>query len=328
MSRTDVRGAGRRRRVCGAAGAAVLCVVLAAGCGSPGGGGPSSHASPGPAGSAGSRGSPGLQGSLGPQGSPGSPGHVPRPDHVVVVVEENRSYSDVIGNTTDAPFINALAAQGASFGRSYAVAHPSQPNYLALFSGSVQGVTDDSCPASFGTANLGSALLTAGLTFTGYSEDLPAAGYTGCAAAGYARKHNPWVDFGALPPGVNQPFSAFPGSYAALPALSFVVPNLAHDMHDGTVRQGDDWLRANLAPYADWARAHNSLLVVTWDEDDNGHGNRIPTVVVGGPVAPGSYGERIDHYRLLRTLEDAFGLPPTGAAADAAPIGGIWRTRP
>ncbi|MFF3109748.1 alkaline phosphatase family protein [Kitasatospora sp. NPDC057904] len=312
MISTDVRGAGRRRRVRAVAGAAALCAVLLAGCAGSGGG-PSANGSPGPTGGT---------------GSPGSPVRVPRPDHVVVVVEENKSYSDVIGNTSDAPFINALAAQGASFSRSYAVAHPSQPNYLALFSGSVQGVTDDSCPKSFGTPDLGSALLAAGLTFTGYSEDLPAAGYTGCAAGGYARKHNPWVDFGALPPGVNQPFSAFPGDYAALPALSFVVPNLTHDMHDGTVRQGDDWLKANLAGYADWARGHNSLLVVTWDEDDNDQGNQVPTVVVGRQVQPGTYGERIDHYRLLRTLEDAYGLPPTGAAADTAPIGDIWRTQP
>ncbi|MEE1787357.1 alkaline phosphatase family protein [Streptomyces sp. SP17BM10] len=309
MIRTDVHGGGRRRRVRAAAGAAVLSAVLLAGCAGSGGGRP-----------------PGS--SPAPAGSTGAPGHVPRPDHVVVVVEENKSYADVIGNAADAPYINALAAQGASFSQSYAVAHPSQPNYLALFSGSVQGVTDDSCPESFGTANLGSALLAAGLTFTGYSEDLPVAGYTGCAAGGYARKHNPWVDFAALPPVVNQPFTAFPGDYSTLPALSFVVPNLTHDMHDGTVRQGDDWLKANLAAYADWARTHNSLLVVTWDEDDDNQGNRIATVVAGGPVAPGSYGERIDHYRLLRTLEDAYGLPPTGAAADAAPIGDIWRTQP
>ncbi|MEV7026015.1 alkaline phosphatase family protein [Kitasatospora sp. NPDC093558] len=314
MIRADVRGAGRRRRVRVAAGAAAVCALLLAGCAGSGGG-PSPH---GPSG----------HGPSGQTGSAGPSVPVPRPDHVVVVVEENKSFSDVIGNTSDAPFINALAAQGASFTQSFAVAHPSQPNYLALFSGSVQGVTDDACPKSFDAPNLGSALLAAGLTFTGYSEDLPAPGDTGCADGGYARKHNPWVDFAALPAAVNQPFSAFPGDYAALPALSFVVPNLAHDMHDGSVRDGDAWLRDHLGGYADWARGHNSLLVVTWDEDDNDQGNRIPTLVVGPQVTPGSYDERIDHYRLLRTLEDAFGLPPSGAAAGAAPIGDIWRTQP
>ena len=70
---------------------------------------------------------------------------LPRPSHVVVVVEENHSYSEII-NSPQAPFINTLASEGALFTSSYAVAHPSQPNYLALFSGSTQGITNDSCP--------------------------------------------------------------------------------------------------------------------------------------------------------------------------------------
>ncbi|MEU9040144.1 MULTISPECIES: alkaline phosphatase family protein [unclassified Kitasatospora] len=314
MTTVGSRSPGRRRRTGGAAGAAVaVFVLLVTGCAAPGGPAPSTSAPSAPS----------ATSAPSTTSAPGAAA-VPRPDHVVVVVEENRSYSDVIGRTAEAPFINQLAGQGASFTGSFAVTHPSQPNYLALFSGSVQGVTDDSCPKTFSAANLGSALLTAGLTFAGYSEGLPSAGYTGCDSGGYARRHNPWVDFDALPSEVNLPFNAFPHDYAALPTLSFVVPDLTHDMHDGSVQQGDTWLRDNLAGYADWARTHNSLLVVTWDEDDNNQGNRIPTVVVGAQVRPGSYDERIDHYRLLRTLEDAYGLPPTGAAAAAAPIGDIW----
>ncbi|MFI5643836.1 alkaline phosphatase family protein [Kitasatospora sp. NPDC051705] len=311
MIRAVPRAAGRRRRTGGAVGAAAAALLLA-GCAA-------TVSSPATVSSSGPGAAPGA---AAPSGAGGA---VPRPDHVVVVMEENRSYPDVIGRTDQAPFINALADRGALFTGSFAVAHPSQPNYLALFSGSVQGVTDDSCPQTFGGANLGSALRTAGLSFAGYSEGLPAAGSTVCDSGGYARRHNPWADFADLPSEVNQPFSAFPHDYAALPTVSFVVPDLTHDMHDGTVRQGDDWLRENLAGYADWAATHNSLLVVTWDEDDGSPANRIPTVVVGGPVAPGHYGERIDHYRLLRTLEDAYGLPPTGAAAATAPIGDVWR---
>src|SRR5436305_75805 len=82
-------------------------------------------------------------------------GGVPRPDHVVVVIEENHSYSEIIGSAA-APYINGLANQGALFTASYAVEHPSQPNYLDLFSGGNQGVTDDSCPHTFSTQNLGS----------------------------------------------------------------------------------------------------------------------------------------------------------------------------
>ncbi len=299
------RGAGPCHRVAAAVGAAVAALaLLAAGC-----------AASGPASTAPRSGTT----------STGDPGSVPRPDHVVVVVEENHSYSDVIGNTSEAPFINALAGRGASFTQSFAVTHPSEPNYLALFSGSVQGVSDDSCPHAFATPNLGSTLLAAGRTFGGYSEDLPSAGYTGCDSGGYARRHNPWVNFSNVPASANLSFSVFPHDFAMLPTLSFVVPNLSNDMHDGSVRQGDTWLQQNLAGYADWAMTHNSLLVVTWDEDDNNQSNQIPTVVLGQQVSPGAYGETVDHYRLLRTLEEGLGLPPVGSSAAASPVGDIWR---
>ena len=126
-------------------------------------------------------------------------GGVPVPDHVVIVVEENHSYAEIIGSAA-APYINSLAQQGALFTASHGVTHPSEPNYLALFSGSTQGVTDDSCPHTFSTANLGSELIAAGGSFIGYSEDLPAPGSTVCTSGAYARKHNPWVNFSTSVP--------------------------------------------------------------------------------------------------------------------------------
>ncbi len=243
----------------------------------------------------------------------------------MVVVLENHSYSEVIG-TPQAPFIASLAASAAQFTRSFAVTHPSQPNYLALFSGSTQGVTDDSCPHTFAGANLARALLDAGNGFAGYSEGLPSPGFTGCSSGRYARKHNPWVDFGNLPASVNQPLSSFPGDYASLPAVSFVIPDLAHDMHDGTVGEADRWLQDHLGRYAAWAPTHRSLLVLTCDEDDGGD-NRIPTLVTGAFVRPGRYAERIDHYRLLRTLADAYHVPPPGAAGATTAITDIWSGR-
>jgi hypothetical protein len=141
----------------------------------------------------------------------------------VVVVMENRSYSDIIGNRS-APYINALAQSGALFTHSFAITHPSEPNYLALFSGSTQDVMDDSCPHSYGSPNLATSVVAAGGTFTGYSESLPSAGYRGCEASPYARKHAPWVNFSSVPPQENQPFSTFPHDLTALPTLSFVVP--------------------------------------------------------------------------------------------------------
>jgi acid phosphatase len=252
---------------------------------------------------------------------------LPRPDHVVVVVMENHSYSSVIGSTS-APYINALAAQGASFTNYRAISHPSEPNYLALFSGSTQGVGDDSCPHTFSAANLGSQLIDAGLTFAGYSESMPSGGYTGCEDGDYVRRHNPWVNFTNVPAAANRTFDAFPSDYTMLPTVAFVVPNLADDMHDGSVAQGDTWLRDNLDGYAQWARSHNSELIVTWDEDDDTAGNQIPTIVVGAHVTAGRYDEAANHYNLLRTVEAFHGLPAVGAAADATPITDIFDPAP
>jgi len=251
-------------------------------------------------------------------------GTLPRLQHVVVVVEENHAESQVIGSRS-APYLNSLARQGASFTSSYGEYHPSQPNYLALFSGSTQGLGDDSCPHRFSGPNLGSQLLSAGLTFTGYADSLPHTGYLGCTSGDYARKHAPWTDFPALPASVDQPWSRHPADWSALPTVSFVIPDLQHDMHDGTVRQADDWLRANLGGYVQWARSHDSVLLVTWDEDDDTPANRIPTLIVGAHVRPGVYTEAVDHYRLLRTIEALYGLPTAGQSARRAPITDIWQ---
>jgi hypothetical protein len=253
-------------------------------------------------------------------------GTVPRPDHVVVVVMENKHRSSVLG-TSSAQFIDDLATRGANMSQSYGVTHPSQGNYVALFAGDQHGVSNDNCPINLGDKeNLGSQLEDAGLTFTGYSDSLPHTGYTGCASGQYRRKHNPWVDFSNLGPQVNQPFTAFPkpADYDQLPTVSFVSPDMCHDMHDCSVATGDQWLEDNLAAYADWAMTHNSLLVVTFDENSGGTVNQIPTVIVGQQVKPGLYPEQMNHYNLLRTLEEAYGLAPLRKAADVAPLESIW----
>src|SRR6516164_3353881 len=142
---------------------------------------------------------------------------LPQPAHVVIVVEENRSEGNIIGNKST-PFITALATHGANMAQSFAETHPSEPNYLALFAGSTFGVTKDVCPVNGGdTPNLASELLAAGYTFVGYAEGLPAAGSTVCSAGKYARKHVPWANFTNVPPTNSLPFSAFPmGNYANL----------------------------------------------------------------------------------------------------------------
>jgi hypothetical protein len=251
----------------------------------------------------------------------------PRPDHVVIVIEENHSASSIIGNRA-APYINSLATSGALFTNSYAVAHPSQPNYLALFSGSTQGVTSDACPAPgspYAQPNLGAGLVAVGGSFIGYAEDLPSVGSRTCSSGHYDRKHNPWSDFSNVPASANQPFTSFPVSnFAALPSVSIVIPNELHNMHDGTVQQADTWLKSNLDSYVQWAKTHNSLLVVTWDEDDYSSANKIPTIFAGPMVKPGSYTERINHYNVLRTIEDMYRVAPAGNSGTATPITDVW----
>jgi hypothetical protein len=243
-----------------------------------------------------------------------------------VVVLENHSYNQIAG-AGDVPFLNSLAASasGVLLTQSYAVTHPSEPNYLALFSGTTQQLSDDSCPHSYTGPNLAAALIDSGRTFTGYSEGLPQVGFTGCSSGSYARKHNPWVNYAQLPAAVNQPMTAFPRNPEQLPSVSFVIPDLLDDMHDGSVRQGDDWLRAHLGGYARWAPSHNSLLVITTDEDDNSADNRIATVLSGAHLRAGQYNRRTNHYGVLHTILQSFGLRAFAAAGNAAPITGIWK---
>jgi acid phosphatase len=254
---------------------------------------------------------------------------LPSPDHVVVVVMENHAYSQVIGSSS-APYLNSLATGGANLTQMYAETHPSQPNYYALFSGGTQGITSDSCVTiGFSSAaNLGSELIAAGKTWGSYNEGLPSAGSTACTSSSgkYAQKHNPWFGFSNVPASTAYTFAQFPTSYASLPEVSFVVPNLCDDMHDCSVSTGDTWVKNNLSAYATWAKTNNSLLIVTFDEDNLLSGNRIPTVVYGQHVTAGSSSATsYSHYSLLRTLEDLAGLSAhAGNAASASDISGIW----
>lgn len=253
-----------------------------------------------------------------------TPASLPRPAHVVVVMEENHSYSEIIGSS-QAPYINTLASEGALFTDSHAITHPSEPNYLAIFSGSTHGLKTDNCPLTFSGSNLGHQLISAGKSFKGYSEGLPSAGSTVCTSGEYARKHAPWTDFTDLSSSVNQPFTAFPTTYSNLPTISFVIPNLLDDMHDGTIQQADSWLQNHLSGYVNWAKTHNSLLIITWDEDDDSSGNKIPTIFVGPMVKPGEYSEYISHYYVLRTLEAMYGLSYLGSAGSAKTITDVWQ---
>jgi hypothetical protein len=276
-------------------------------------------------------------------------------DHIVVVIEENHSQSQIIPNAAPAsstdgtPYINELADGGVRFNNFFAIMHPSQPNYLELYSGSNQSVTDDALPAGlpFTAPNLGAELFAAGRSFAGFSESLPSTNLTAdsSTAGGYRRKHNPWVNWqgggtNQYSSAANRDFTAFPttaGGFTSLPNVSFVVPTQYNDMHDDNpgdaltaIRAGDNWIKNNLKAYADWAVNNNSLLVVTFDEDNGGAGNRIPTVFYGANLNNGSQvNSTWTLHNLLRTMEDSNGLSThAGQGAKARSIIGAFPTDP
>ena len=265
-----------------------------------------------------------------------SKAQISRPDHVVVVILENHAYGQIIGSGA-APFINSLLKDKhcALFKNYYAITHPSQPNYLAVFAGSTFGITDDDLPKDlpFNTPNLGAELLSHGYTFAGYSEDLPSTGFSGTYSGNYARKHNPWVNWqnsktNGIPDSLNISFKKFPEDFFKLPVLSFVIPNVKNDMYDGKdpdrIKAGDNWLKKNLLKFIEWAKRHNSLLIVTFDEDNDLRKNHIPTFFIGQMVKEGAYSMKINHYNLLRTLEEMYGLSFAGKSSKAAPISNCW----
>lgn len=254
---------------------------------------------------------------------------LPRPDHIVVVIEENRSFSQVMGAHHGDSYIHALIQRGMLFTQSYAVTHPSQPNYLALFSGSTQGSQDDDCPMHYSGDNLSNSLIKKGFSFSSYSESLPFSGDTVCWSGGYQRKHNPAVNWQGtqLKPSVNLTFNDFPQDFSKLPTVSFVIPDQHNDMHDGSFATADIWLKTHLSAYVEWAFQHNSLLILTWDEDNGSEDNRIVTLLLGPMVKAGQSAQRIDHYSVLRTLLDFYGLPAINASREAEPIQAVWIKR-
>ncbi|MDP4284731.1 MAG: alkaline phosphatase family protein [Bacteroidota bacterium] len=267
------------------------------------------------------------------------------PDHIIIVIEENHGYDQIIGSTS-APYINELANTSAVFTNSHGVTHPSQPNYLAFFSGSTQGIPDDQClqdKTPYTTPNLGAALIKNGYSFKGFAQTMPSPGFLDCSylkgdltgGTLYARKHAPWVNWQGnkennIPDSVSQPMTAFPKDFDQLPTVAFVIPDQDHDMHNiGTpgdsaaIKRGDDWLKENLGAYVEWAKTHNSLLILTYDEDQFTPQNHILTIFAGANIKPGKYDEKIDHYSILNTMEAMYDLRVTDTT-NAFVIKDIW----
>jgi hypothetical protein len=252
-----------------------------------------------------------------------------RAPHVMVVMMENKNFSEVIGKSNQ-PYTNSLATHYGLATQSYAFGHPSLPNYLDLVSGSNQGVTDDNDPSSHNfpsVPTLADQLATAGYSANAYAENLPADPTTNSGK--YAVRHFPWEYF---------PNTQMPVADASLlitdlngaspPDFVWYTPNVIHDEHDGTVQQGDAFL-ASFVPKVQatsWYQAGGTI-IITWDESDsdnsgiNGtNGGRVPTIVVSTSLAasPQQDSTPVDTAGILRSIEDTYGLPYLGGASDAA----------
>ena len=260
---------------------------------------------------------------------------VPHHDKVAVVIMENKSYAQASAQ----PYTASLMAGGAVFTNSVAVAHPSQPNYLALWFGHTLGYTTDACPltAPLSFENLGHACQVAGLGWRAYSENLAVVGSTACSYDGsastglYTRKHEPWTYSANVDHTRERPYTDLAIDIAtnALPNLIFVIPNNCHNSHNSTtpgcsVTDADAWLAANLPPLKA-ALGPTGLLILTWDENDNSAGNKVLTVFSGAQVIPGAVSSQaINHYSVVRTICEALGLTPFNIAADQATVDGVW----
>ena len=259
---------------------------------------------------------------------------VPAFRHALVVVFENKEQGEVVGNP-EAPTFAALARQYASLSTYTGVAHPSLPNYLALVSGSTQGIEDDCTSCVVQGRSLADSLEAAGLDWKTYAEGLPSPGYTGATAGLYAKKHNPLLYFADIAQDPSRrkrvvPLGQLRRDLAAgqLPDFALVVPDLCHDMHDCPVASGDQWLRDTIVPLLRDPQLADSVVFVVFDEgsSDEGGGGHIVALALGPLVQPGSsYDRATNHYGLLRTLEDAWRLPRLADSARAKPITGIWR---
>jgi phosphatidylinositol-3-phosphatase len=253
----------------------------------------------------------------------------PRSSHIVVIVMENAEYNEVIGSSA-APYINELARRYGLATQSFAIAHPSLPNYLALTGGSTQGVSSDCSDCRVSARNIVDQLEAAGISWRAYLEDAPKPCFGGVAAGGYAKKHNPFLyytDIASSPRrcGKLVGFSQLAADLRSghLPSYVWLSPNLCDDGHDCGVSAGDRFLARTVPALLSELGPHG-FLVLSWDEGGSesgccggAHGGHIATILAGPDVIRGGRSQQpIDHYGVLASIEEALGLPLLAGAAD------------
>lgn len=243
-----------------------------------------------------------------------------RATKVLVVIEENHSLAQM---RRGMPYLATLSERYGYATDWRAVTHPSEPNYIAIAGGSTFGIRSDADPAT-NARKIGSApsvfsqARRAGKTAGTFAQSMP----TRCAlrpSGPYAVKHNPWAYFAADRAACRSNDRSTSGFDAAaranrLPNVGFLVPDLDHDAHDGTLRTADSWLKARLSPVlasSDF-RTGRLVVIVTADEDDRHSGNRVLTSVLTPALSHKVARGRLTHYSLTRYIAQVLGVRPLG----------------
>jgi uncharacterized protein (DUF2141 family) len=269
--------------------------------------------------------------------------HVPRFDHVFVVMMENEDYDEIVGNSA-APYINSLLAKGTNLTNMYATAHPSDENYTAFAAGTTGTQEGNTTTAELDNQQIGDLVGNAGGTWRSYTESANGPCDRGSQDT-YTIDDTPFINFKDVSDNQascqehEQPLTQFQldlDQTTTTPTYSWFEANDCDDMEGCGITAGDTWLSQTLPTIFNspaWTK-QRSLLIITWDEDAaDGQTDlqKIPTLVLGsqGSVKQGfSTDQRYTEYSLLRTIEAGLNLPTlTENDLFANPLNDIW-TRP
>jgi phospholipase C len=280
----------------------------------------------------------------GPCGSTAAP---PTYRHVIWIWMENHSYSDIIGNRSQAPYINSLASECGLATNYHSISHPSLPNYLAATSGLSRGhlplLSYLDCHPSLICHTSAPSIFGQGETWKAYEESMPA-NCDGSSSGDYAASHNapPYYETLSGCASRDVPYGRLAGDLAgnALPSFSFITPNVIDDMHNGTIADGDSWLARHLPAILNSReyRSRTTAVFITWDEGSGGYpvegcatntkdaSCRVATIVISPTTPAGAIsGTLFNHYSLLGTTEQLLGLPKLGQASSYPTITAAFR---
>ena len=272
--------------------------------------------------------------SAAPSTAPSTPGSgLPNFKHIYVIILENREFGSIVGSGA-APYINSLIARYGQVTNLYAETHPSEPNYIALTSGGLQGTNSDGA-YNLGVPNLFDQIESSGRTWHIYAQGFPGSCYLGSVAdavadgpgapGDYARKHNPAISYTSISgnPARCANITKLAGFDPAAADFEMIIPNQINDMHSSSVGAGDAFLKDFLPQITTSPAFADSVLFITWDEGTsnlNG-GGHIATIVVSPNMTPGARFEGpTTHYSMLRTIELAWGMPLLGEAQTASTL--------